>query len=160
MYARGHIGLGLITTAPLLYFISKTQSVSLIIGTLLLVGTVSPLPDIDLKIPLLKHRGMTHTVWYAIGVGVLFAIATYTTNLSVFQSTVLTSGFYFVFGFSLVGSHILGDVITPMGISPFQPFSTQKYSLGVVKSANRYVNTALFIVGVFVVISAMYLPFY
>ncbi len=74
------------------------------------------LPDIDhagsqfgSKVPivakLFKHRGFTHTVWFALITYILLA----NTNEQV--STYIAIGCI---------SHIIGDILTPMGLRPFK----------------------------------------
>jgi inner membrane protein len=100
----------------------------LAIGVVVL-GSMPMVPDIDMKLPI-KHRGITHTVWFASGIGFFFAgsvlgVAYY------FQSEIIPwvaefSVFAFFIGNMLVYGHLLGDVITFMGIKPFYPVSDYK----------------------------------
>ena len=71
MHREGHIGAALVAYAPV-------GAVALALGfeTLALVGAVaagglSMLPDYDQRVPGLDHRGPTHTVWFALVVGVV-----------------------------------------------------------------------------------------
>lgn len=84
---------------------------------LAVVGTVGGLlPDIDhpnsklgSKVPIVdkvfKHRGFTHTVWFAMIVYILVSMW----NLQVAK-------------YLFVGciSHLIGDILTPMGLHPFK----------------------------------------
>lgn len=44
--------------------------------------------------------------------------------------------------------HLLADVLTPMGICPFEPLRDDKYTLDVVKAANPIANYALLGLGI------------
>jgi len=44
-------------------------------------------------------------------------------------------------------SHLLGDVLTPMGLRPLQPWSDTKYTLDLVYASNSIANKALWVVG-------------
>jgi len=68
MYRSGHIGVALMFAAVTVG-ISPTP-----IGFALafLILATERIPDFDLRTELLSHRGFSHTVWFALGVAVLF----------------------------------------------------------------------------------------
>lgn len=86
----------------------------IIFAVLLLAGTF--LPDLDLKIPALKHRGIFHTIWPVIII--LIANAVFAKYLP-FPIIALAIGY---------GSHLLADSLTKFGIAPIYPLSKQKIS--------------------------------
>ena len=58
----GHLGAGLLIYAPAFAALLRVDSpVAGIIGLVIVLWT-APLPDIDLRLPGLTHRGPTHTV--------------------------------------------------------------------------------------------------
>ena len=80
----------------------------------------STLPDIDQKTALFKHRGWTHTIWFAIIVGVLYFIFILVVGLF-FPGLPLLAlvGLAVVGGFAAglgVCVHIVGDIMTVQGI--------------------------------------------
>lgn len=54
-------------------------------------------------------------------------------------------------------SHLVGDVLTPMGIRPFKPFSNNRYTLKWTKAANTTANELLHYLGQFALLSAVFL---
>jgi inner membrane protein len=57
-------------------------------------------------------------------------------------------------GFAGVLSHLLGDMITPWGINPFEPVDDRKVKFELTKASNESSNTALLIVGFVAMIGA------
>jgi inner membrane protein len=55
----------------------------------------------------------------------------------------------FLAGFLVVASHLLADALTPAGIEPFWPFSSENYSLGLVRADSIVGNYGLLALGVF-----------
>lgn len=124
------------------------------------------LPDIDMRlkdITPIKHRGITHTVWFALFVGVFSGGLAYlfgwyaaqtipemTAELFSPVSLAITSGLLGVYG---TLSHFLGDIITPTGLKPLAPVSDRRFRyvmtiLGETsKAANDRWNWALWWVG-------------
>lgn len=149
MYKYGHFGVALLTYAPLGFSLLIVGQRTLALVALPVMVFFATLPDYDQRIPLIKHRGVTHTLWFALAVGgVLGALGS-----AAFweQGTViaLTAGLFgFVFGTASIVSHLLADVITPAGIRPFWPLSKRKYTLGIVRAANPIANYLLLFLGV------------
>ncbi|QLK26406.1 metal-dependent hydrolase [Natrinema zhouii] len=143
MYQEGHSGFNALLYAPFLPLVSHVWSLELaLIGALVAVG-VANLPDIDQPLPRLRHRGPTHTVWFAVLVGLVAGIAT----AIIVPSTPDAFAFGFVVGTCGILAHLAGDVVTPMGISPFAPVWRAHVTLGWFKSKNGRINRALLLVG-------------
>lgn len=141
MHQEGHTGLNLILFAPVAYWLVAHDE--LLVMGLAMVGVVSmaPIPDVDLHLPI-KHRGPTHSVWFAIGVGATYAaILTYTGfgDLTILE----TASIGFASGALGVLGHIVGDMVTPMGVAPFEPVSSYWVGLGMCKSGDERVNRRL-----------------
>jgi inner membrane protein len=89
------------------YFYPASLLAKVIFAALLLIGTF--LPDIDQKIPGVKHREIFHTIWPVV--------------------LVLIANFFLqkYFNFSVIalaigyGSHLFADMLTPCGIAPISP---------------------------------------
>ncbi|TKX82999.1 metal-dependent hydrolase, partial [Halorubrum sp. SS5] len=96
-----------------------------------------------------KHRGITHTVWFALLVGVAFGAAGLAVGLrSGLVEALLFGGAGFLFGVATIGSHLLADALTPMGVRPFAPLRDTEYTLDLVTAANPLANYALLGLGV------------
>jgi len=170
MHRNGHYGLALLVFAPLAFLLDLNHAASgALIGAVIVAGT-APIPDLDQRIPFLTHRGFTHTVWFLLGAslitgaGTWFAIIRADHAIPNLDAPAATSHpiLLAVTVGSLVGlglaTHLLGDVITPMGIKPFAPLSGVKYTLDLTTSKNRVVNMGLFISGLAATGAALYLP--
>ena len=69
MHRRGHVGLTLLAYAPIGYVLLNANQPAMALLGLLGVVLVEPLPDNDLWIPWLSHRGTSHSVFCALLVG-------------------------------------------------------------------------------------------
>lgn len=108
MFAVGHLALGYITG----------KAASLLLKTRLHVSLLflfSVLPDIDLIIPAIPHRGPTHSLLVCFAFSLPFFIA--------YRKEAVP---YFVAG---VQHLLLGDFLTGGGAEIFWPFSTHSYGL-------------------------------
>ena len=174
MHRSGHLGAGLLLYAPLFYWHwIANRSLLALVGLVVVLWTV-PLPDIDLQVPGLSHRGSTHTVafallialaWTAIGwsVGGYFTgtivpglesvalpIEGWHRVLSQFRSLDART-LSVVAGLSggvAVLSHLLADLLTPMGLIPFWPVSSTRDSLGICRASSRSANALVLGLGV------------
>lgn len=78
-----------------------------IFAALLLAGAF--IPDLDLKIRSLKHRGILHTIWPVI----LILIANFFLSKYLpFSIAALAIGYT---------SHLVADMLTPFGVAPIYP---------------------------------------
>lgn len=149
MHQNGHFGAALLVYAPLGFAVAAAgfQTLALVGGVVTV--TLATLPDVDHHLPGVAHRGPTHTLWFAVLVGLVVAVA----GLALTQSDGhITAGAVAVFGF-LVGtlsicSHVAADAITPMGVRPWTPFSDRHYSYGLVRAKNPVANWLLLAAGV------------
>ncbi|MFW5896279.1 MAG: metal-dependent hydrolase, partial [archaeon] len=71
MHRNGHCGTALVVYAPVIAVLVAIdlRGMALLGGAVVISGTM--LPDLDTRIPFVPHRGPTHTVWFAVFVGVL-----------------------------------------------------------------------------------------
>ncbi|MDJ1431732.1 metal-dependent hydrolase [Halostagnicola sp. A-GB9-2] len=158
MYQLGHYGVALLAYAPLGVAVALSGSEVLAVAGALVCVSLSTLPDCDHNVAFLEHRGITHTLAFAVLVGGALAAA---------ASMLLTSGtsfvtesivpFAFVVGTLSIVSHLLADAITPMGIRPFRPFSSYHYTAKLTPAANPVANYALFGLGVCATAGAVWL---
>jgi len=143
MYREGHSGFNALLYAPVLPLVSSVWSLELaLVGALVAVG-VANIPDLDQPLPRIRHRGPTHTVWFALLVGLVTGVGT---DLLV-PATPVAFRFGFIVGTGGILAHLAGDVVTPMGISPFAPLWRYHVTLEWFKSKNSRINRALLLVG-------------
>ncbi|MES3516833.1 MAG: metal-dependent hydrolase [Natronomonas sp.] len=147
MYKIGHYGAALLCYAPVGVVVSLVfgSEIAVFLG----VGTVAlcRIPDYDLRIPFVSHRGVTHTLLFLLVVTAALAVG------GLFVADVLgtdplsTAGLGAVVGVVAIGSHLAADVITPAGIPLLWPLSDRSYSLGVVTASNTIANYGLLLSG-------------
>ncbi|MDF9747061.1 metal-dependent hydrolase [Natrinema salsiterrestre] len=161
MYRDGHAGFNALLYAPFVPLVSAGHSLELALWGAVLALATATLPDFDQGLPRIDHRGPTHTVWFALLIGLVTGAGTALVARSSFGAG---GGFSFGFGF-VVGTcgilaHLAGDVVTPMGISPLAPVSRAHLTLGWFKSKNGRVNRAFLIAGSVALLGALLLAIY
>lgn len=170
MLREGHIGIGLLAFAPFGAILAVFDAWIAIVLLFWAVAVSSVFPDFDTSTRLVKHRGWTHTVWFVLTTAVLGAVlGVVAVSWGLEQLSPLpwvisdgadpallagTISCGFLIGTT---SHILGDMLTPRGIRPFEPVtprgiagvsvSDTKISLDIVKASNRIANLSFLIVG-------------
>jgi inner membrane protein len=164
MHREGHIGIGHLLYSPMAFVLALYEAWTLLALGLVGITFFSYAPDFDLQMPLVDHRGITHT-YLAAGVAGLLSmlvagwlaaegVATIG-GLSPLVSTLVVAAFGFLVGALGVLSHLLGDVLTPMGINPWQPFGGETVSLELVYASNRWANGALSLAGGVALVAAV-----
>ncbi len=141
MDSRGHVGFALAATSLALLALSCYYPIQLLALLALLAALAAPLPDIDQSLGFLKHRGLTHTVPFA-----LFLPAAVVAPLCVVGLSICIP-LYVMLAVSLL-SHIASDAMTVMGVKPFKPFSSRKVALRLFRSNDRMANQVALAVGV------------
>lgn len=119
------------------------------------VIAMAPFPDIDLHLNV-THRGPTHSIWFAILAGLVYAAILVYSGMGGL-SMMETAGVGFASGFVGVIGHMIGDMITPMGVAPLEPVSSYFVGLAWCKSANERVNRGLMQTGVYLFVAAIVL---
>ena len=143
MYREGHSGLNALLYAPIVPLVSVAWSLELaLVGALVAVG-VANVPDLDQPLPRIRHRGPTHTVWFAVLVGLVAGLGT----ALLVPAMPVAFRFGFVVGTGGILAHLAGDVVTPMGISPFAPVWRYHVTLEWFKSKHSRINRAFLLVG-------------
>ena len=149
MYRPGHQGAALIAYAPLgLTLVVLARPTLAVVGGGLSLALAS-LPDVDQRLPGVTHRGGTHTLGFAVAVGTVLGGAGWLVG------GVEPAAVGFAVGTTTVVSHLLADVITPMGIKPFWPLSTRHYTLDICRAENTLANYALLGAGVAVTVAVL-----
>lgn len=157
MHREGHIGVGFFIYSPFAYFFIDAGWTLLFGLGMVAIGAWSFLPDIDMTLPI-RHRGPTHSIVFAACAGLLTALVfawlfTQVTSVGAPLLTMVLVGFSM--GFLGVLGHIIGDVLTPMGVQPWWPRSNSKYSLDVVYAADKQANKQLSMLGAVAVTIAL-----
>ena len=158
MYRHGHTGVGLLLYAPVAYAALSTGRVALAAAGLVVMVWLAMVPDLDMRVPGLSHRGPTHTVLFAAVVGLACGAGGWIlgTELAGFGPRVL-AGFGALVGTLAVLAHLLADWLTPMGIAPFWPLSSKRYSLSLVYASNAPANYLLLLLGVGATVAVLWL---
>jgi inner membrane protein len=148
MHKEGHIGAALLVYSPLgLSAMVIADSQLAFLGAVVAVG-LAMVPDLDMRVPLLTHRGPTHTVWFALAVGVGLAILG---GQGVAEAGVLAALggtlFGLLVGTGTVMSHIAADALTPAGVRPFWPLRDDQYRYAIARASNPLANYALLGIG-------------
>lgn len=147
MHQEGHVGLNLLLYAPIAYWLVAHDEMLLMGYTMIGVIAMAPFPDIDMQLPI-KHRGPTHSVWFAVLMGIVYAaflVFAGTGELTAQQLAAVGFGS----GFIGVMGHMLGDMITPMGVAPLEPLSSYWKGLGWVNAGDKRANRVLMQAGVY-----------
>lgn len=145
MYRWGHVGAALFCYGPAAAALSRAGEPRLAaLGVAVAVG-LSTVPDADELLPI-DHRGPTHTVWFVVGAAVLCAGVGAVLGLAIGRPAALAATVGTAAAVSL-GSHLLADSITPMGVRPFYPLSSWHHSFNVTPAANPRANVVIFGVG-------------
>ncbi len=165
--------------APIAFFLLRERRLSLALLGLLGVIVVEPLPDNDMWIPGLSHRGTSHSLFAALVIGSVLgalgwavgdqlgaflagldpsAIGPFAAVFEIVgeQLRGLDERALATFGFAVgvfgVLGHLLGDVITVSGIKPLLPLSRWRLSLSSLRAKNTLANNTLLILGVGVLV--------
>lgn len=152
MYRTGHYGVSLLVFAPVgaALVAAGRPVVAAVTGATML--WLAGLPDLDHRVPGLAHRGVTHTLAFALLVGLVFAglgvAVGGRAGVAVAPTTLGAAGL--ALGLLTVGAHLLGDLLTPMGVALLWPLSDRRFSLDVTPADSRLWNYGLFAAGLFV----------
>jgi inner membrane protein len=161
VHEEGHVGVALLLVAPVAF-------VGAALGLLVTTGlatagvvAVCTLPDLDLRVPFVTHRGITHTYLAALVAGVVGAgagavLAGAGVGATDAGAVRLGSPLLARAGGALVGfgvgaggvlAHLAGDVLTPMGITPGYPLHARRYTLDLFRADNQFANGGLLLLG-------------
>ncbi|SNR57479.1 metal-dependent hydrolase [Halorubrum vacuolatum] len=156
MHRPGHYGASLIAYSPIGFLTVAIGAVELAVAGAVAAVAAAMVPDWDLRVPFITHRGPTHTVWFALLVGVVFGIVAGVLGASSGTGVALVlGGFGFVVGVSTVIGHLVADALTPAGIRPLAPWRDRRYTFDIAKASNPIANYALFGLGIGVAIVAL-----
>jgi len=142
VYRAGHLGVSLLVYAPLGVALGLAGRTDLAVLGELVMLSLATVPDSDHRLPFVSHRGPTHTVGFAVLVGLGLGAVGGTVSG---QPAVVTASELAVFGFAVgtlaIVAHLLGDLLTPMGITPFWPLWNRTYTLALTRADNTLAKT-------------------
>lgn len=156
MLKSGHYGAALLLYAPVGFVLLSMDPVAALVGGVGVLA-LARVPDYDLHVPWVPHRGPTHSILFlllfagALG-GAAFAVAEHY-GLDPYPIVHLAV----VVGTVAVGSHLLADAITPYGVPLLWPLSDRRFSLDLALSTNPIANYGLLVVGVGLAATLAYL---
>jgi inner membrane protein len=144
MHREGHLGMALAAYAPIGFLVALIGGLELALFGGVVAAGLAMLPDIDMRIPLVKHRGITHTIWFALIVGLLVGLSSVAIGSDGGPLIALGIGaFGFLVGTISICSHLLADALTPSGIRPYWPRNDVQYTFGVARASNPIANYLL-----------------
>jgi inner membrane protein len=153
MYRKGHVGAALLAYAPIAAVVVAIGFDGVAIGGGAVAVGLASLPDADQRVPFISHRGVTHTVHFAVGIGVLLGLGGGLVGASGGPVPAIALGaFGFVVGTVTLLSHVAADALTPMGVEPFH--DGRHYSYDVTRAANPVANYVLLGLGIVAVVVA------
>ncbi|MDB9299748.1 metal-dependent hydrolase [Halorubrum ezzemoulense] len=156
MYRKGHVGASLVVYAPFGFLVTALLSIEAGLVGGAGAASTAMVPDLDMRVPVVTHRGITHTVWFALLVGVVLGGVGLAVGLQRGLAEALLFGAAaFLFGAVTIVSHILADALTPTGIRPYAPVRDTEYSLDLFTAANPFANYGLLGLGGVVVAVAL-----
>ena len=145
MHRWGHVGAALLAYAPVGAAVTEAGDPSLAAAGAAVAVAVSTLPDAD-EFLTVDHRGPTHTVWFVAGGALVACGLGALAGPAVGRAVALPAVAGVAVGLSL-SSHLLADLVTPMGVRPFHPLSSWHHSLELTLAKNPRANAALFGLG-------------
>lgn len=152
MYREGHVGVALLLYSPLGFFTTVLGDQWLALAGAVAFVALALLPDVDAYLPLGHERGVTHTVWFAIDVGVVLAGFGGARARGAGLLAVVAGGLFgFLVGAGAVASHVAADALTADGVRPTWPLEGERYALRVDWASNRTANYVVLGAGIWVV---------
>lgn len=160
MYAYGHYGVALLVYAPVAFALLVADASLLAFAGGVVVLSVATLPDVDMRLPLVPHRGPTHSLLFAALVGAGFGAVGWALGQGAYQplgDPATAAAFLGAMGALGVCSHLLGDVLTPAGVNVLWPLPGPDVSFYVARADNTLANWGLLGLGVFAAAAALLL---
>ncbi|PSP99537.1 metal-dependent hydrolase [Halobacteriales archaeon QS_4_70_19] len=145
MHATGHYGMALLVYAPVGYVLLGVDPLLAFLGGAGVVA-LATLPDVDLSLPFVPHRGPTHSLLFLALVAGALGAAGWAVGQGSWQpigGSVRTALFAAGIGLLGVGSHLLADMLTPMGVNLFWPIPAKPFTLALTRADDTLANYAL-----------------
>jgi inner membrane protein len=143
--------MGLLVYAPVGHLLLQADPFLAFVGGAGVVA-LATLPDVDMDLPFVPHRGPTHSLLFlglvagALGgAGWLVGQGAWQPLGGPPQAALFAAGI----GVLGVGSHLLADMLTPMGVNVLWPLPAEPITLDVTRADNTVANYALLGLGAF-----------
>jgi inner membrane protein len=154
VYRLGHYGVSLLLYAPIGFaFVFAGEPALGVVGGAGVLA-LARVPDYDQRVPGITHRGVTHTLAFALLVGAAFAgalVALTQAGSDPMPAVEVAPRAAFAFGVGAFGilAHLAGDVLTPAGVPLLWPVSGRRYTVSLTTADSTLWNYLLFALGVF-----------
>ncbi|MEA1929971.1 MAG: metal-dependent hydrolase [Euryarchaeota archaeon] len=156
MYRKGHLGVSLLVFAPIGYTLAELGAPELAALTGGVMLWLVMLPDVDYRLPMIEHRGPTHSLAFAaliggvgaaLGVGAELVLGGTAESVGVGLALPAVG---FAIGALTVIAHLIGDTLTPAGVNYLWPLSSRTFSVSLARASNPWANSGLFGLGLVV----------
>lgn len=157
MFRLGHYGMALLvySVIGLALLVRGYRDDALAGGVVMLLFTMHP--DMDGDFSFIPHREITHTVWFAVLVGLGCALIILAEGLYRGRDrTDLTWPVTWAFSLGTLSglTHLFADMLNPWGVMPFYPLSNVLITFDLVKASNVHANVGLFVAGILASVAA------
>lgn len=150
MFPAGHFGLVLLVYAPVTYALVVRNRERAVTPGVLFALALTFVPDFDVFVPGLVHRGVSHTLVAVVLFSAISAVVWASVGPRFVGDRRWRAGFGALAAAVGVGGHLLGDVVTPMGVRPFLPLDATAYTLSLVPARNVTANLVVLFAGILV----------
>ncbi|WP_115865698.1 metal-dependent hydrolase [Halorussus litoreus] len=161
MFRPGHYGVALVLYAPAGCALLALGDPTAAFAGGAAVLWLTMLPDWDSWLPLISHRGPTHTLAFAALVAAVAWAVTggvaEAAGLSRSVGPVALPTFAAGIGALAILAHLAADLLTPMGVAVLWPATRRRYTVSLTTADSALWNYALFALGVFTTLMAAYL---
>jgi len=154
VHRSGHYGVALLSYAPVLYVLASQGRFAAGVAGAGLVVALTLLPDVDLSIPLLAHRGVTHTLAFAAFVGAAAWAAVWFAPVELASRELLAPGVGGLAAFA-IPAHLFADALTPRGVPLLWPLTDSRFSLDAGPADSVLWNVGLLVLGAFASVAAV-----
>lgn len=146
LYTPGQLGAAALAIAPVVALLVARRRERFAVSIAALTISLTLLPNIDTLLPI-AHRGPTHTLQFALLVGLVVGAAAGERAIRRGSPVFEHAAWGAFAGSYAILVHLAADVLTPMGIRPFAPIADAHYTLAVVSTADPTANASLLFAG-------------
>jgi inner membrane protein len=159
MYRKDHLGAALLFAAPTMWLVG-TATDNLFGAILLSFGALwgTSVPDLDRYVPWIRHRGVTHTVLFALivssGGAIALTVGLWQLGGNLLSDLITPQQLCVCFGFGILAGlvgHLCADIMvverTSRLIQPLWPVSSSRIRLRVTRADSQVWNAGLLIGG-------------
>jgi inner membrane protein len=156
MLKTGHYGAALLLYAPVGFLLLSVDPALAVLGGVGSV-TLARLPDYDLLVSFVQHRGATHTLAFLAVVAAALGWLGHVFAGQFGTASTRTAGLGVAVAGVAVGSHLLADALTPSGVPLLWPLSRRRFSVPLTTAGNPVANYGLLAVGLVATLAVGYL---